>query len=288
MRSRNADDAQLPPRTVAALLCSICGSRFVRNEHALRCERRHSFDVAKQGYVNLLHARVHAGTADTADMIAARADFLAAGYFAPLADRLAALAGEITKSGLIVDAGAGTGYYLARVLDEAPEAIGLALDVSAPALRRAARAHPRLGAAVWNLWEPWPVASGSAAVLLNVFAPRNGTEFHRVLAPGGTLIVASPGPDHLGELASLVGLLSVDREKERRLEETLAGRFRLAAREDLVNRVVLAPEDARRAVRMGPNAHHLHREGRHERLAGITEPVPVTTSFTISVYRRED
>jgi 23S rRNA (guanine745-N1)-methyltransferase len=52
-------------------------------------------------------------------------------------------------------------------------AAGLALDVSAVALKRAARAHRRLGAAVWNLWEPWPVASGSAAVVLNVFAPRN-------------------------------------------------------------------------------------------------------------------
>src|SRR5437764_13568006 len=115
---------------------------------------------------------------------------------------------EASVSGLIVDAGAGTGYFLAHVLDAAPDATGLALDVSAVALRRAARAHPRLGAAMWNLWEPWPVGDEVASVLLNVFASRNGPEFHRVLRPGGLLTVAAPAPDHLRELGYLV--LAVD------------------------------------------------------------------------------
>src|SRR5438067_3187162 len=174
---------------IRALRCSVCGDPVELTERALRCAKRHSFDVAKQGYVNLLHAKVPAGTADTTEMVAARAEFLAAGHYAPLANLVAE---QVEASGLVVDAGAGTGYYLSRLLDRHSGAVGLALDVSAIALRRDARAHERLGAAVWNLWEPWPLASESAAVLLNVFAPRNATEFHRVLRPDGTLIVVSP------------------------------------------------------------------------------------------------
>jgi 23S rRNA (guanine745-N1)-methyltransferase len=229
--------------------------------------------------VNLLHARIPSGTADTAAMVAARVDLLGSGVYDPLADELATHA----RDGLIVDAGAGTGYYLARVLDAAPGAYGLALDVSAIALRRAARAHERAGAAVWNLWEPWPVASDSATVILNVFAPRNGPEFHRVLAPGGTLVVASPNPGHLGELAELV--VSVDERKAERIDATLGELFTLDGRTEVTRQVRLSPAQVRQVVGMGPSAHHLHRDGRQERLDAVTEPVDVTTSFTVSVYR---
>jgi 23S rRNA (guanine745-N1)-methyltransferase len=274
-----------PPKVISALRCSVCDNPVALAGRTLRCESDHSFDVARQGYVNLLHARIPAGTADTADMVAARVGFLSAGHYAPLAAELARAAAEVTGDGLIIDAGAGTGYYLAHVLDAVPEATGLALDVSAVALRRAARAHPRLGAAVWNLWEPWPVATDSASVLLNVFAPRNGPEFHRVLRSGGALVVAAPNPGHLGELASLVDMLTVDDRKEERLDATLSEFFRLDGRTDRTREVTLSPSEVREVIRMGPSAHHLHREGRLAQLERISEPVDVTTSFTVSVYR---
>jgi 23S rRNA (guanine745-N1)-methyltransferase len=235
--------------------------------------------------VNLLHARIPSGTADTADMVAARVEFLSGGHYAPLADEVAKAAAESAGDGLIVDAGAGTGYYLARVLDAAPKATGLALDVSAVALRRAARAHPRLGAAVWNLWENWPVASDSVSVLLNVFAPRNGPEFHRVLRQDGVLVVAAPNPGHLGELSALVDMLTVDDRKEERLDATLSEFFQLDDRTDCTREVTLSPSEVREVIRMGPSAHHLHREGRLAQLERISEPVDVTTSFSVSVYR---
>jgi 23S rRNA (guanine745-N1)-methyltransferase len=232
--------------------------------------------------VNLLHARIPSGTADTAPMVAARAGFLASGAYRPLADELARVCAE--AGGLVVDAGAGTGYYLAHVLDAAPEATGLALDVSAVALRRAARAHPRLGAAVWNLWEPWPLGDEVASVLLNVFAPRNGPEFHRVLRPGGLLVVAAPAPDHLRELGDLV--LAVDDRKEERLDGTLGEYFARTGRTEVRHTVELSPQQVRHAVEMGPAGFHLDRGGRRERLDALAEPQVVTVSFTVSTYRR--
>ncbi|MGC7097503.1 putative RNA methyltransferase [Amycolatopsis lurida] len=270
---------QLPEPVVRALRCSVCGEPLTGQGRALRCVRGHSFDLAKQGYVNLLHAKIPAGTADTAEMVAARAEFLGAGHYQPLADAVAAQTARFCPE-LVVDAGAGTGYYLAKALT--PGAHGLALDVSAVALRRAAKAHPAIGAAVWNLWEPWPVADQAADVVLNVFAPRNPAEFRRVLRPGGALVVVSPNPGHLGELGSAV--LGIGEDKEQRLDSSLT-RFALDHREEIGYRLRLTPDEVRHVVGMGPAAHHLHRDGRAERLAEITEPVDVTASFTLSVFR---
>jgi 23S rRNA (guanine745-N1)-methyltransferase len=217
--------------------------------------------------VNLLGAT----TGDTAAMVADRAAFLAAGHYAPLARLVAELAAD-AAAGPVVDAGAGIGYYLAAVLDRRPS-YGLALDTSPVALRRAARAHERVGAVVWDVWRPWPVRDDAAAVVLNVFAPRNGAEFHRVLRRDGTLIVVTPTDEHLAELS---GLLTVDPRKAQRLAETLAS-FELVERLPLRYSMTLHETDVRRVVGMGPAAFH----GRSaEPVAGT-----VTASFLVSAYR---
>ncbi len=272
----------LPDRVIEALRCSVCAEPVSLTGRTLRCERRHSFDLARQGYVNLLHARIPAGTADTAPMVDARAAFLSSGAYAPLAEAVAEVG---SAPGLIIDAGAGPGYYLSRVLDAAPDAVGLALDVSAIALRRAARAHPRLGAAVWNLWEPWPVGDGVASVVLDVFSPRNATEFHRVLAPGGKLVVASPLPGHLAELGDLV--LAVDARKEERLEASLGGLFERESGVEVVRTQEFSAAQVRDVVAMGPAGFHLDRDGRRERLDAAAGR-DVTLAVSVSVWRKRD
>jgi 23S rRNA (guanine745-N1)-methyltransferase len=94
--------------------------------------------------------------------------------------------------------------------------------------------------------------------------------------------VVSPRPGHLRELASVVDLLEVDRRKEERLDESLAGFFEPAHRQEHDAELVLAPDDVRRIVLMGPTAHHPRRLARLDR---IDEPVTVTASFLVSVYR---
>lgn len=275
------------PRLLSVLLCPVCGQDLALiGDGSLRCERRHTFDRARQGYVSLLTGNPTAGNADTAAMVQARAAFLAAGHYAPLIRAVAAgCARWAPADGTLLEAGVGTGHYLASALDALPRAVGLGMDASKFALRRAARAHPRGSAVSWDVWRPLPVRTGSVDLVLNIFAPRNGDEFHRVLRPSGALLVVTPLPDHLAELRRDMGLLSVDAAKERRLERSLAGRFRLQHSEVLRHTVALPARDVRNAVAMGPTARHVPAEDLAGRVARLAVPLSAVTAFRLSVYR---
>lgn len=266
------------------LVCPLCGQPLTERGNALRCGTAHTFDIARQGYVNLLPGDGRTETADNAEMVAARSDFLAAGHYAPLANALAEAAPPAAST--VLDAGAGTGYYLAAVLDALPSAAGLALDLSKFALRRAARAHPRAAAAVWDVWRPLPVRSGAVDLVLNVFAPRNPAEFRRVLRPDGTLLVVTPEQDHLAELrAARPGMLDVAAEKAERLAVALTGSglFHRTGGLPLSYGITLTPAEAADAVLMGPTARHADRLSTTAPAAddGLT----VTASFVLTSYR---
>lgn len=261
------------------LSCPLCQGGLTLAEGSLRCPSRHSFDVARQGYASLLTGGASTGTADTSAMVRARAAFLDAGHYAPLAAALADLA-----SGTVLDAGAGTGHHLAAALRAGSADRGLALDLSKYAMRRAARAHPRIGAVVADLWRGLPVRDASVDTVYDVFAPRNAPEFHRVLRPGGRLLVATPTAAHLSELVGPLGLLSVDERKEERLAETLEGRFRRASTDVVTMPLELTLEEAATLAGMTPSAHHVPEEELRGRLAELGERVGVTAQVRLSVY----
>lgn len=261
-------------RIVARLRCPMCGEAMDPAESVLRCRTGHSFDVARQGYVDLSAGPVtHPG--DTAEMVAARERVLAAGHF----DFVTAGLAEATAtydSGLVVDVGAGTGVHLKSLLEARPDALGLAVDVSKPALRRAARAHPRMGAVRADAWRGVPVADDAASVVLNVFAPRAGREFARVLRPGGRLAVVTPAPDHLRELGLTIG---VDPRKEERLFATLGPWFVRENDHELRTTLHLSAAEAHAVAGMGPNAFH-HPTPTYEG--------PVTAAVHLSVWRHAE
>ncbi|MFD9692370.1 putative RNA methyltransferase [Kitasatospora sp. NPDC001309] len=282
------------------LACPHCAQDLTRHERSLRCPAGHSFDLAKQGYVSLLAGDAHTGTGDTAEMVAARADFLAAGHYRPIADALAAAAaaavgdgadagaggGADGLGGLVADLGAGTGHYLAHVVDTLPGRVGAALDISKYALRRAAKAHPRVGAVVCDAWRPLPLRDACADLVLNVFAPRNGPEIRRVLRPGGTLLLVSPTARHLRELVAALGLLSVDEEKQRRIDEKLGPYLTPAGRQPVEFTLRLSAQDVRTVVGMGPSAWHTDPDRLAAALEELPDPVEVTASVTVAAYRR--
>jgi 23S rRNA (guanine745-N1)-methyltransferase len=266
------------------LRCPVCAAPFEADRTALRCANGHAVDIARQGYVNLLSGSVAPGTADTAGMVAARAEFLASGHYAAIADAVAHMAGG-RERGVVLDAGAGTGYYLSRVLDEVPGGRGLALDISKFAARRAARAHPRIAAAVCDTWRALPVRDRSVEVVLDVFAPRNGPEFARVLKPDGILIVVTPTARHLAELAEAVGLLSVDVRKQERLRRSLAADLESVHSDEHDVPLHLTTADVERLIRMGPSAWHVDAAEAARRAAALGEPFEATASVTVAGYR---
>ncbi|MEO3787914.1 putative RNA methyltransferase [Actinocorallia sp. B10E7] len=264
------------------LACPLCGADLALGERTLRCPAGHSFDIARQGYVTLLAGDAGAGTADTSAMVRARADFLAAGHYAPLAAALAASA-----SGAVLDAGAGTGHYLAAALRSGGAERGLALDLSKHAMRRAARAHPKIGAVVADLWRDLPVRSATIDTVYDVFAPRNAPEFRRVLRPGGRLLVVTPTAAHLSELVGPLGLLSVDERKDERLAGTFEGVFGLDSADTVTMPLELNEEEAATLVGMTPSAHHVPAERLRAGLAALGPKIQATAQMRLSVYLPE-
>lgn len=246
------------------LRCPHCGGDLALGDGVVRCPSGHAFDVARQGYVSLT-----AAAGDTAEMVAAREAFLGAGHYGPITD---AVQRHVLPDGPVVDLGAGAGHHLGHVL--APDQVGVALDSSKYALRRAARV-PRVGAVGADAWQDLPVKDGASGTVLSIFSPRNGPEIARVLA--GRLIVVTPTQRHLRELVDRHALVTVDPLKRERLDEQLASLTR--THEELIEfELHLAPEDANALIDMGPSAHH-----EHER---VEETTTTVASVELTVWQR--
>ena len=277
VETRHSIDAVL-----AYLRCPTCDQPLQRSDRRCVCSSGHSFDLARQGYLNLTVGSARHGSADTSAMVLAREDFLSRGHYRPIAEQVAILAARHDPTpvqGIAVDLAGGTGYYLRALLDRLPDRYGLCLDLSAPALRRSARAHPRAAAVGADAWQRLPLATGSASTVLSVFGPRNTNEIERVLAPGGVLIVVSPTAVHLSELIEPLGMLRVDPHKQRRLAVAL-NRFRTIERRTLTYRQHLDQQDAARAAGMGPAAMHLPARA----FAARARTLPRRTWVTIGVH----
>jgi 23S rRNA (guanine745-N1)-methyltransferase len=247
------------------------------------CGHGHCFDLAWQGYLNLASG-AQPRNADSLAMVAARARFLSSGTYADAEEAVLGVARQRSPA-RILDCGAGTGHLLARLLDAWP-ARGVALDVSVPAARRAARAHERIGAVVADAWKPLPLAAQGFDLVISNFAPRNPPEFARVLAPDGRLVTVTPTARHLTELQRRFALLTVQVDKGERLERSLDAHFQRDTRlQPDGPRLVeftrsWSPALVRDAIGMGPNAFHRPTPER------VAEPVEVTVSVEVSLWRR--
>ncbi len=194
------------PRAAEGFRCPVCGQALTLLPGRLTCGRGHSFDLAREGYVNLLPVqKKHAKSpGDSPLMVEARRRFLAGGHYALFARALSQLAAGLARPGQpfrVMDAGCGEGYYdralLPALQKKTDQALLLGFDISKEAVRLAARAQKEeVAFAVASCFSA-PVRDGWADLALNVFAPFARQEYLRVLRPGGYLIYAVPGPDHL-------------------------------------------------------------------------------------------
>lgn len=287
----------------ALLRCPVCGADMEHDAHSLRCDRRHTFDIARQGYVDLLpagHGR-HTIEGDTREMIDARARVLEAALFEPLAACVAAIAsaslartaalrastGDADTTSVILDCGCGTGYYLGRIADHAANAASrlclLGTDISTAALRRAARAVPRGTFFRNDIGHRITVADRVVDLIVNIFAPRSANEFQRVLHPHGALLIVIPGADHLTQLRTSLPLLAIDPDKADRLMEALHPRFELVDTATVRYERNLDDTQLVDLLRMGPSARHLEDGAWQE--ARRLAPIDVTFDFLVLELR---
>ena len=257
-------------------------------------ESGHSFDVAKQGYVTLAAGAGLKHKGDDMDMVNARETYLAMGHFAPFVEAVtgavqdaldSASLAESTPASLL-EVGAGTGYYLAHTLDSIAEARGVGLDISPHAAKHLAKCHPRVGAVVADVWERLPIRDESVDAISVVFAPRNPAEFQRVLAPGGQVIVLTPGAGHLDELREPLGILGVEEGKVERMYEQAEGFLEQAADPvDISFPIELDKASVTAQVGMSPSARHISAGELAERMAALPPTLTVTARARLDRLR---
>ncbi len=226
---------------------------------ALHCSAGHHFDIARQGYVNLLgpNDKRSRDPGDSKAMVAARRAFLQAGYYQPLAESLVSLLqARLEEGSVVVDAGCGDGYYSDQLCQQAdpagcakPTIIGF--DISKWAMQLAARSQ----AATWMVASNRriPLADQSADIVVSVFGFPHYPEFARILKPAGLLLLVEPGPDHLVELRALLyeslrpyrvnSLQAASAEGFKAIESSSEKRFKTPAlqKEAIANLLAMTP-----------------------------------------------
>lgn len=252
------------------MICPVCGGELKAGEKRLYCAKGHSFDLAKEGYVNLLTGSKSGDrTGDSKESARARHAFLEKGYFAFLKD-------EVSQwlRGTVLDICCGEGYYD----DYGGELYGF--DLSKEMMRLAAKRKNGGHYFVANL-KAIPVKSRSIDTAMHLFAPFNAKEFARVLKPGGRLYSVVPAPEHLFELKEL--LYEKPYQNDTRYpggsELTLAGK-------QLISRTVNIPQnDLKTLFSMTP---YFYRTSESDKAKiNRVDALKTTLAFMILKYKAE-
>ena len=262
------------------LLCPICGEILNRIEKQYRCGNGHSFDLARQGYVNLLpvQQKRSLNPGDTREQVLGRRAFLETGCYEPISNTLNETARELGATGPILDVGCGEGYYSAR-LAEALGAELTGLDISKEAVRCAAAKYkgPQwLCGTAAHL----PVESGSAGVVTSLFALTMAEEFKRVLRPDGYFFQVLAAEDHLLGLKSII--YPELKFKEKNTVPEVPG-FELVKSVPIRFTFTVEGEQVQNLLGMTPHVFRITKEGA-ARLAA-TEKLTDTASAVLNVYR---
>jgi 23S rRNA (guanine745-N1)-methyltransferase len=208
------------------LVCPVrnCHLPLARDHQRLFCERGHSFDVARSGYINLLQPQDRRSNqaGDTAAAVAARRRLHDRGVTGPLFRGIAEIL-SVSATDVVLDAGCGDGFYLGSLARQTGFS-AQGVDISVPAIEAAARRYPECEWIVANADRFVPYADHSFSMVMSVTARMNAPEFRRVLRDDGRLLVALPAPDDLIELRGS------GHDRTARTIETFADRFTLADR----------------------------------------------------------
>lgn len=191
---------------VSILQCPICRSRLNKIDGRYCCEKKHSFDIAHNNYVNLLtdDQKKTKDPGDNKEMMESRRNFLNRNFYERFSNELNNVIKDCTKESdcAILDAGCGEGYYLKRIKDYlisnawAWNIEFYGVDISKVAVKYAAKRDKSINFIVGSNFK-LPLLDSSIDIILRNFAPGDDDEFYRVLKTNGILIVVTPGEEHL-------------------------------------------------------------------------------------------
>ena len=265
-----------------SLTCPLCRGALAQSGKSYRCERGHAFDVAKEGYLSLLHGRQKGeGRGDSKAMLLARDRVHRAGVFDPLVKALVALPFEAPPKSML-ELGCGEGFFLGHMARTHATAASYGLDLSADAVKLAAKTLKQSLILRADLLNPLPFADGSLDLVQSIFAPRPLSEINRVLRPGGYALFVYPQADHWQELRAFLPLAKIGEEKLPASLESFAVRASLQVTEKIeLNHAMLVD-----LVEMSPSIHRLAREGTPWQ---CLLPASLTASLSVQVtlFRKE-
>lgn len=265
--------------------CPLCHQTLAHIKKSYVCPQRHHFDVAKEGYVNLLpvqHKRSR-DPGDSAEMMQARRAFLDAGHYQPLRD---AIVQELSlrlddSATAILDIGCGEGYYTHAFADALPAVATIGLDVAKVAIKAAAKRYPQVTFCVASSHR-LPFADASQDAIVRIYAPCKAEELARVVRPRGWVITATPGPRHLMELK---GLIYDEVRLHAPHSEQLDG-FNLIEEKTLAYPMTLSGEEALALLQMTPFAWRAKPHVREQ--LGSYDRFECQTDFSLHIWQRAD
>lgn len=265
----------------AHLTCPLCRAALVPVEKSYRCPQGHAFDVAKEGYLSLLHGRQKGeGRGDSKAMILARDRVHHAGVFEPLVKTLAALPFE-TKPRSVLELGCGEGFFLGHMIRAHGIAASYGLDLSVDAVKLSAKTLKQSLILRADLLNPLPFADASLDLVQSIFAPRPLAEIERALRPGGYALFVYPEADHWAELRAFLPLAKIGGEK---LPAELTG-FTAIAISHVTGKLDLSRDVLSDLVEMSPSIHRLTREETAWR-DRLPASLVATLSLRVALFRK--
>lgn len=267
---------------MSEFICPVCKEKLNIDGRVYNCPNNHSFDISKDGYVNLLMSQQSSlkRHGDDKLMVKARRDFLSDSYYEPLCRKLCETVREyVSDGGIIADIGCGEGYYTGSVMDSGDYHI-YGIDISKDALRYASKALKNSEFAVASAFS-LPFSDESTDCILNIFAPSAYEEFYRVLKNNGYLIKAVPLEEHLWGLKCALYDEPYKNKPEKRNDEL----FELISESELKYEISLTDSEAiGNLFKMTP---YYYKTGRAEceRLLSMPE-LKTTVHFNVEVYKK--
>ncbi|WP_460234058.1 putative RNA methyltransferase [Aurantivibrio plasticivorans] len=267
--------------------CPVCQFSLDTSHSPWCCDNRHSFDVSKQGHVNLLlaHHKRSKNPGDSKTMLLARRQFLQRGYYQPLLDAIAETLTDNTPTSAtpttLLDSGCGEGYYLNYITSKlTTDIIAGGFDIAKDAVQMAAKQYPDIDwvcASSKNI----PLQDNSIGGILNVFAPTSEEEFARILSRDGVLIVVGPGPQHLIEIKQTI----YSTLKPYAEPTQLIGLNKVAQRQVTFDIRLDSSEEWKDLLTMTPFFHRGNTEAKQQLLS--KPPLSLRCDFIISAYRHQ-